>query len=92
MIENAFDDCHVAQVNRHTVHAHVDARPEMALYGQQIRQNMRIATCGWRLRLDRHCSRGGPHHRLHDDEAASVHFHAVLDKMMSTSNSPSVIP
>ncbi len=180
MIENAFDYYHVAQVHRHTIHAHVDSQPEMVLYGDHIRQNLHIAPYGWRRRLDRHCSRGGPyterqmshlfkytifpntmvnvlpyhltvmrfwpdgvggtrlhyafckrqgagkiewlrahgtwlgsriilaedvrmlercqhdldsdavpHHLLHDHEAASAHFHAVLGRMMTDAGSPS---
>ena len=56
-IENAFD-YYWAQVHRLTVHAHVDSQPEMALYGDHIRQNLHIAPYGWRRR---HCSRGGPY-------------------------------
>jgi phenylpropionate dioxygenase-like ring-hydroxylating dioxygenase large terminal subunit len=61
MIENAFDYYHVAQVHRHTIHAHVDSQPEMALYGDHIRQDLHIAPYGWRRRLDERCSRGGPY-------------------------------
>ena len=61
MLENAFDYYHVAQVHRHTIHAHVDSQPELALYGDHIRQNLHIAPYGWRRRLDRRCSRAGPY-------------------------------
>ena len=61
MLENAFDYYHVAQVHRHTIHAHVDSQPELALYGDHLRQNLHIAPYGWRKRLDTRCSRGGPY-------------------------------
>lgn len=61
MIENAFDYYHVAEVHRHTIHAHVDSQPELAFYGDHIRQNLHIAPYGWRRLLDRRCSRGGPY-------------------------------
>jgi phenylpropionate dioxygenase-like ring-hydroxylating dioxygenase large terminal subunit len=61
MIENAFDYYHVAQVHRHTIHAHVDSTPDLALYGDHIRQNLHIAPYDWRSRLDQRCSRGGPY-------------------------------
>lgn len=61
MLENAFDYYHVHQVHRFTIHAHVDDQPELALYGDHIRQNLHIAPYRWRRWLDSRCSRGGPY-------------------------------
>ena len=61
MLENAFDYYHVAQVHRRTVHAHVTESPQLALYGDHIRQNIHIAPYRWRRFVDARCSRGGPY-------------------------------
>jgi phenylpropionate dioxygenase-like ring-hydroxylating dioxygenase large terminal subunit len=61
MLENAFDYYHVGEVHSRTVHAHVKTRPEMALYGDHVRQNVHIAPYAWRRLIDRRCSRGGPY-------------------------------
>jgi phenylpropionate dioxygenase-like ring-hydroxylating dioxygenase large terminal subunit len=61
MLENAFDYYHVHQVHRFTIHAHVNDQPELALYGDHIRQNLHIAPYRWRRWLDARCSRGGPY-------------------------------
>ena len=58
MLENAFDYYHVHQVHRFTIHAHVNDQPELALYGDHIRQNLHIAPYRWRRWLDSRCSRG----------------------------------
>ncbi len=61
MLENAFDYYHVHQVHRFTIHAHVNDQPELAVYGDHIRQNLHIAPYRWRRWLDARCSRGGPY-------------------------------
>ena len=61
MLENAFDYYHVGKVHKRTVHAHVTESPEIALYGDHIRQNIHIAPYRWRELIDRRCSRGGPY-------------------------------
>jgi len=61
MLENAFDYYHVSEVHGQTIHAHVKTRPEMALYGDHVRQNVHIAPYTWRSLIDRRCSRGGPY-------------------------------
>jgi choline monooxygenase len=61
MLENAFDYYHVSEVHSRTIHAHVKTRPEMALYGDHVRQNVHIAPYRWRRFIDRRCSRGGPY-------------------------------
>ena len=61
MLENAFDYYHVREVHSRTIHAHVKSRPEMALYGDHVRQNVHIAPYAWRRLIDQRCSRGGPY-------------------------------
>jgi len=61
MLENAFDYYHVHKVHKLTIHAHVDDQPELALYGDHIRQNLHIAPYRWRRLIDARCSRGGPY-------------------------------
>jgi phenylpropionate dioxygenase-like ring-hydroxylating dioxygenase large terminal subunit len=61
MLENAFDYYHVHEVHRATIHAHVDDQPELALYGDHVRQNLHIAPYRWRRFVDSQCSRGGPY-------------------------------
>ena len=61
MMENAFDYYHAAEVHRHTIHAHVDSTPELAILGDHMCQNLHIAPYKWRRMLDEHCSRGGPY-------------------------------
>jgi phenylpropionate dioxygenase-like ring-hydroxylating dioxygenase large terminal subunit len=61
MVENAFDYYHVHNVHRQTIHAHVEDQPELAVYGDHLRQNLHIAPYAWRKLVDRRCSRGGPY-------------------------------
>ena len=61
MLENAFDYYHVSEVHSRTIHAHVKTRPEMAIYGDNVRQNVHIAPYAWRRFIDRRCSRAGPY-------------------------------
>jgi len=61
MVENAFDYYHVHTVHRQTIYAHVQDSPELARYGDHLRQNVHIAPYGWRKLIDRRCSRGGPY-------------------------------
>ncbi len=79
MLENAFDYYHVPQVHRSTIYAHVDDQPELALYGDHIRQNLHIAPYRWRRFIDGRCSRAGPYS---DKQLSRLHKYTLFPNTM----------
>ena len=61
MLENVTDYYHVPVVHGRSVGIHVDEGPDLHSFGDHTRQRLDIAAYGWRERLDRRCTRGGPY-------------------------------
>ncbi|MEC8425124.1 MAG: aromatic ring-hydroxylating dioxygenase subunit alpha [Myxococcota bacterium] len=75
LVENVTDFYHVPFVHRNTVAAHVPAPPDIQSFGDHTRQRLEIAAYGWRQRVDRRCSRGGPYSPM---QASALHKYLLF--------------
>jgi len=79
MLENAMDFYHVPFVHGRTINKHVDKGPDLSSYGDHTRQRLMIAPYGWRGRLDRRCTRGGPYS---EEQVSSLHKYMVFPNFL----------
>lgn len=79
MLENAMDFYHVPFVHGRTINRHVTEGPDLHSYGDHSRQRLAIAPYGWRQRLDRACTRGGPYT---ETQASSLHKYLIFPNLL----------
>jgi choline monooxygenase len=75
MVENVTDFYHVPAVHSRTISQHVPEGPDFTQFGDHIRQRLEIGAYGWREKLDRACSRGGPYT---EKQASALHKYLVF--------------
>ncbi len=79
MLENVTDYYHVPVVHGRSVGVHVDEGPDLTSFGDHTRQRLDIAAYGWRERLDRRCTRGGPYN---DKQLSALHKYLVFPNLL----------
>ncbi|HCP47974.1 MAG TPA: hypothetical protein DIU15_18180 [Deltaproteobacteria bacterium] len=79
MLENVTDFYHVPVVHGRTVSWAVDEAPDMKSLGDHTRQRLDIAAYGWRRRLDRMCTRGGPYT---DKQLTALHKYLLFPNFL----------
>jgi|GEM_PF-882870 len=79
MLENVTDYYHVPVVHGRSVGIHVEEGPDLHSFGDHTRQRLDIAAYGWRSRLDKRCTRGGPYS---DKQLRALHKYLLFPNLL----------